>query len=65
MYMSYSLITLVLYANLYSHIDETSAQPRKFLIDVDATLHDLLEREDTDKNMQITIEDVGPKVIQD
>lgn len=43
--------------------DETSAQPRKFLIDVDATLHDLLEREDTDKNMQITIEDVGPKVL--
>ncbi|EYE91120.1 alpha,alpha-trehalase [Aspergillus ruber CBS 135680] len=43
--------------------DATSAQPRKFLIDVDATLHDLLEREDTDKNMQITIEDVGPKVL--
>ena len=44
------------------HIDETPAQPRKFLIDVDATLKALLEREDTDKNMQITIEDVGPKV---
>ncbi|KAI2924204.1 CAZyme family GH37 [Aspergillus niger] len=42
--------------------DETPAVPRKFLIDVDTTLHSLLEREDTDRNMQITIEDVGPKV---
>lgn len=25
-------------------------------------MESLLEREDTDKNMQITIEDVGPKV---
>lgn len=38
------------------------AQPRKFLIDVNETLQALLDREDTDKNMQITIEDVGPKV---
>ncbi|OJJ49232.1 hypothetical protein ASPZODRAFT_129648 [Penicilliopsis zonata CBS 506.65] len=43
--------------------DEISAQPRKFLIDVDATLESLLEREDTDKNHQITIEDAGPKVL--
>ncbi|KAF7165928.1 hypothetical protein CNMCM5623_009920 [Aspergillus felis] len=43
--------------------DELSAQPRKFLIDVDTTLQSLLEREDTDRNMQITIEDVGPKVL--
>lgn len=43
-------------------IDAASAQPRKFLIDIDATLRSLLEREDTDRNMQITIEDVGPKV---
>lgn len=48
-------------ANAAWKIDE-SAQPRKFLIDIDATLQSLLEREDTDKNMQITIEDVGPKV---
>ncbi|EAL89440.1 alpha,alpha-trehalase [Aspergillus fumigatus Af293] len=34
-----------------------------FLIDVDATLQSLLEREDTDRNMQITIEDAGPKVL--
>ncbi|KAL3438522.1 neutral trehalase [Aspergillus tetrazonus] len=43
-------------------MDPTSGNPRKFLIDVDATLHSLLEREDSDRNMQITIEDVGPKV---
>ncbi|KAE8328367.1 trehalase-domain-containing protein [Aspergillus sergii] len=43
--------------------DEISAQPRKFLIDVEQTLESLLEREDTDRNMQITIEDVGPKVL--
>ncbi|KAL1986028.1 hypothetical protein VTN96DRAFT_7041 [Rasamsonia emersonii] len=43
--------------------DEASLLPRKFLIDVDDTLEALLEREDTDKNMQITIEDAGPKVL--
>jgi alpha,alpha-trehalase len=43
-------------------MDPTSGNPRKFLIDVDATLDSLLEREDSDRNMQITIEDVGPKV---
>lgn len=43
--------------------DATSAEPRKFLIDIDETLHSLLQREDTDRNMQITIEDVGPKVL--
>lgn len=43
--------------------DEASLVPRRFLIDVDETLQTLLEREDTDKNMQITIEDAGPKVL--
>jgi alpha,alpha-trehalase len=43
-------------------IDEASMIPRKFLIDVEDTLQALLEREDTDQNMQITIEDAGPKV---
>lgn len=38
-------------------------QPRKFLVDVDKTLNALLESEDTDRNMQITIEDTGPKVV--
>ncbi|KAK9455175.1 glycoside hydrolase [Dipodascopsis uninucleata] len=38
--------------------------PRKFLVDVNSTMQALLEREDTDGNMQITIEDLGPKVLQ-
>ncbi|KAJ6103199.1 alphaalpha-trehalase nth1 [Penicillium sp. IBT 16267x] len=42
--------------------DEVPGEPRKFLIDVDQTLHSLLQREDTDNNMQITIEDLGAKV---
>lgn len=45
--------------------DPTSGNPRKFLVDVDATLEHLLEREDSDRNQQITIEDVGPKVCLD
>jgi alpha,alpha-trehalase len=36
---------------------------RRFLVQVDATLKSLQEQEDTDSNMQITIEDSGPKVI--
>ncbi|EOD43195.1 putative neutral trehalase protein [Neofusicoccum parvum] len=43
--------------------DEHASQPRKFLIPVDETLKTLLEREDTDQNYQITIEDSGPKVL--
>ncbi|KAL2866616.1 alpha,alpha-trehalase [Aspergillus lucknowensis] len=43
-------------------LDPTSGHPRKFLIDVEETLHSLLEREDSDRNMQITIEDAGPKI---
>ncbi|KAL2819521.1 trehalase-domain-containing protein [Aspergillus granulosus] len=43
-------------------LDPTSGNPRKFLIDVEATLENLLEREDSDRNMQITIEDAGPKM---
>lgn len=35
---------------------------RRFLIQVDATLDSLQSQEDTDGNMQITIEDNGPKV---
>lgn len=43
--------------------DETTLIPRKFLLHVDATLETLSKQEDTDGNMQITIEDSGPKVI--
>ncbi|KAK9447111.1 trehalase-domain-containing protein [Limtongia smithiae] len=44
--------------------DAQSLMPRKFLIDVDSTLTALLASEDTDNNKQITIEDLGPKVLQ-
>jgi hypothetical protein len=42
--------------------DVIGSTGRKFIIEVDATLKNLLEREDTDENMQITIDDRGPKV---
>ncbi|KAK3678894.1 alpha,alpha-trehalase nth1 [Recurvomyces mirabilis] len=37
--------------------------PRRYLIDVEDTLKTLLAREDTDHNIQITIDDHGPKSI--
>ncbi|KAH3669459.1 hypothetical protein OGAPHI_001580 [Ogataea philodendri] len=37
---------------------------RFFISDIDATLEELLENEDTDRNYQITIEDSGPKVLK-
>lgn len=43
--------------------DDSANQPRKFLVNVEQTLKALLESEDTDDNMQITIEDMGPKVL--
>lgn len=43
--------------------DEAVSQGRRFLIDVESTLKSLQEQEDTDRNMQITIEDEGPKVL--
>ncbi|KAK9466566.1 trehalase-domain-containing protein [Lipomyces arxii] len=45
-------------------LDADTMKPRKFLVDVNTTLQSLLESEDTDGNMQITIEDLGPKVLQ-
>ncbi|KAH9835953.1 Neutral trehalase [Teratosphaeria destructans] len=44
--------------------DEHGHAPRRYLINVDDTLKTLLAREDTDHNIQITIEDHGPKTIQ-
>lgn len=45
--------------------DETTLKTnRRFLIQVDPTLESLQSQEDTDGNMQITIEDNGPKVPQ-
>lgn len=44
--------------------DETTLQAnRRFLIQVEPTLESLSKQEDTDGNMQITIEDHGPKVL--
>ncbi|KAF2663617.1 neutral trehalase short isoform [Microthyrium microscopicum] len=43
--------------------DESHSQPRRFLIPVDETLKRLLASEDTDNNEQITIDDLGPKVL--
>ncbi|KAK4900913.1 alpha,alpha-trehalase nth1 [Elasticomyces elasticus] len=44
--------------------DAQGNAPRRFLCDVDETLKTLLMREDTDHNIQITIDDHGPKTIQ-
>ncbi|RCI12434.1 putative trehalase [Ophiocordyceps polyrhachis-furcata BCC 54312] len=46
-----------------SHDETTILHGRRFLIQVDATLESLRAQEDTDGNMQITIEDNGPKVL--
>lgn len=46
-----------------SHDETTIPHHRRFLIDVEATLASLASQEDTDGNMQITIEDNGPKVL--
>jgi alpha,alpha-trehalase len=42
--------------------ESTLAHSRRFLIQVEPTLQSLQSQEDTDNNMQITIEDNGPKV---
>lgn len=57
------LFTLGCYATAdYSSADDTSSEPRRFLVPVESTLKNLLSREDTDQNVQITIDDFGPKV---
>jgi Neutral trehalase Ca2+ binding domain len=43
-------------------LDEPSELSRKFVVHVSSTLKDLQEREDTDGDWQITIDDHGPKV---
>ena len=42
--------------------DEFSQQSQELVVDVERTLKELEEREDSDGNQQITIDDVGPKV---
>lgn len=46
-----------------SHDETTIPHSRRFLIQVEPTLQSLQSQEDTDGNMQITIEDNGPKVL--
>ena len=41
--------------------DEHTQQPQRFIVDVQTTLKVLQEREDTDGDYQITIDDNGPK----
>ncbi|KAG0259147.1 alpha,alpha-trehalase nth1 [Mortierella polycephala] len=43
--------------------DDKASKPRRFLVDVEETQKLILEQEDTDGDFQITINDVGPKVI--
>ncbi|KAG7663199.1 uncharacterized protein J8A68_003281 [[Candida] subhashii] len=46
-------------------VDDTHIRPKRFYIpNIEATLKELLENEDTDGNCQITIEDSGPKVLR-
>lgn len=45
-------------------LDNAWTVPKRFLIkDIDSTLEELLQNEDTDHNCQITIEDLGPKTL--
>ncbi|KAI9139452.1 trehalase-domain-containing protein [Paraphysoderma sedebokerense] len=44
--------------------DEKRRQPRRFLIDVEETERIILSQEDTDGDFQITIKDMGPKVLK-
>ncbi|ORY98383.1 trehalase-domain-containing protein [Lobosporangium transversale] len=44
------------------HYDK-AIKPRRFLIDVEETQRLILEQEDTDGDFQITVNDMGPKVI--
>ena len=47
---------------LFCASDEPTELSKKFIVNVDETLNELLEREDTDNDYQITIDDHGPKV---
>ncbi|KAI8320585.1 neutral trehalase [Martensiomyces pterosporus] len=45
-------------------VDDRTAHPRRFFIDIDTIEKAVLEQEDTDGDFQITIEDSGPKVLK-
>ncbi|KAI8987847.1 neutral trehalase [Mycotypha africana] len=42
---------------------EDKGKKRRFLIDVESTLKQILEQEDTDGDFQITVNDMGPKTL--
>ncbi|KAH8697996.1 alpha,alpha-trehalase TreB/Nth1 [Talaromyces proteolyticus] len=44
--------------------DELYSASRQYLVNVNSTIMSLLESEDTDENLEITIEGVGPKVLR-
>lgn len=48
----------------YAGTISNSQQPREFVVDVEATMKELLEREDTDGDKHISIMDSGPKLIR-
>ena len=52
-----------LFCSHTTYADGAASHPRRFLVPVESTLKALLAREDTDNNMQITIDDKGPKVL--
>ncbi|KAJ1800139.1 alpha,alpha-trehalase nth1 [Coemansia sp. RSA 2399] len=45
-------------------VDVKSMNPRRFLVDIDVIEKALLEQEDSNNDLQITIEDSGPKVLK-
>lgn len=53
----------IMRARRLSH-DPHAPAPRRFIVDVDDTMQRLLDQEDSDGNYQISITDVGPKVMQ-
>jgi len=46
-----------------SHDEKNVTGPRRFLIDVEETIRVVLEQEDTDGDLQISVTDAGPKMM--
>ncbi|THU84192.1 glycoside hydrolase family 37 protein [Dendrothele bispora CBS 962.96] len=46
-----------------SHDEKSVTGPRRFLIDVEETIRVVLEQEDTDGDLQISVTDAGPKMM--
>ncbi|KAH7913530.1 glycoside hydrolase family 37 protein [Hygrophoropsis aurantiaca] len=50
-------------ARRMSHDEKSVTGPRRFLIDVEETIRVVLEQEDTDGDLQISVTDAGPKMM--